>query len=53
MASPRIPEVKEALRAVRFADARAAAAAALERDDAAAVRELVAPLLRAPVEAQR
>jgi multiphosphoryl transfer protein len=53
MAAPRIPEVKEALRAVRLSDARATAAAALERDDAAAIRALVAPLLRAPVEAQR
>jgi multiphosphoryl transfer protein len=48
MAAPRIPDVKEALRAVSLADAQAAAAAALERDDASAVRELVAPLLHAP-----
>jgi multiphosphoryl transfer protein len=53
MAASRIPEVKEALRGVEIADARAAAAAAQQRDDAAAVRELVAPLLHAPVAAQR
>jgi phosphocarrier protein FPr len=53
MAAPRIPDVKEALRAAGLADARATAATALEQDDAAAVRALVAPLLRSPATAQR
>ncbi|HYZ28286.1 MAG TPA: hypothetical protein VE570_04455, partial [Thermoleophilaceae bacterium] len=48
MAAPRIPAVKEALRAVTLADARAAAEAALEREDPAGAREVVAPLLGAP-----
>jgi phosphoenolpyruvate-protein kinase (PTS system EI component) len=52
MAAPRIPDVKEALRAVTIADARATAAAALDCDEAAEVRELVAPLLQ-PATAQR
>jgi multiphosphoryl transfer protein len=45
MAPSRIPEVKEALRAVTSADARAVARAALELDDADAVAAAVAPLL--------
>ncbi|MFL5841171.1 MAG: phosphoenolpyruvate--protein phosphotransferase [Thermoleophilaceae bacterium] len=53
MAAPRIPAVKETLRGVTLADARSTAAAALERDDAAAVRELVAPLVDAAYPAQR
>jgi phosphoenolpyruvate-protein phosphotransferase/dihydroxyacetone kinase phosphotransfer subunit len=53
MAAPRIPEVKEALRAVEIADARSAAAAAQERDDASAVREVVTPLLGARAEPRR
>ncbi|MBI5105171.1 MAG: phosphoenolpyruvate--protein phosphotransferase, partial [Solirubrobacterales bacterium] len=47
MAAPRIPAVKEALRGVTLAQARDVAARALEQDDAAAVLELVAPLLAA------
>jgi phosphoenolpyruvate-protein kinase (PTS system EI component) len=47
MAAPRIPAVKEALRGVTLADAREVARQALELDDAAAVSELVAPLLTA------
>jgi phosphocarrier protein FPr len=47
MAAPRIPAVKEALRAVTLADARRAATEALELDDADAVGRLVAPLLAA------
>jgi phosphoenolpyruvate-protein kinase (PTS system EI component) len=47
MAAPRIPEVKEALRAVTLAQARDVAERALELDDAAAVIELVGPLLAA------
>jgi phosphoenolpyruvate-protein kinase (PTS system EI component) len=45
MAAPRIPAVKEALRAVTTSDAQAVAAKALEVDDADAVRRLVEPLL--------
>jgi phosphoenolpyruvate-protein kinase (PTS system EI component) len=48
MAAPQIPAVKEALRGVSLADARAVAAQALDADDAAAVRGLVAPMLDAP-----
>jgi multiphosphoryl transfer protein len=53
MAAPRIPAVKEALREVTLVDARATAAAALDQDDAAAVRELAAPLVEITVAAQR
>jgi phosphocarrier protein FPr len=53
MAAPRIPAVKEALREVTLVEARATAAAALNQDDAAAVRELAAPLVEVTVAAQR
>jgi phosphoenolpyruvate-protein kinase (PTS system EI component) len=45
MAPCRIPEVKEALRAVTLAEARAVARQAMELDDAGAVAAAVAPLL--------
>jgi multiphosphoryl transfer protein len=45
MAASRIPEVKEALRAVALDRAREVAERALDLDDAAAVAETVAPLL--------
>jgi multiphosphoryl transfer protein len=45
MAPNRIPEVKEALRAVTLTEARAVARQALEMEDAAAVAAAVAPLL--------
>ena len=45
MAAPRIPDVKEALRAVTLARAREIARQALELEDAGAVSALVAPLL--------
>ncbi|HWH95790.1 MAG TPA: putative PEP-binding protein, partial [Baekduia sp.] len=48
MAAPRIPAVKEALRAVTLADARRIATEALDLDDGASVLRLVAPLLAAP-----
>ncbi|HWM10961.1 MAG TPA: phosphoenolpyruvate--protein phosphotransferase, partial [Solirubrobacteraceae bacterium] len=47
MAASRIPEVKEALRAVDLAQAAAVAREALELDDAAAATAAVAPLLAA------
>ena len=47
MAPPRIPDVKAALRGVDLGEARRVALAACEADDAAAVRELAAPLLDA------
>jgi multiphosphoryl transfer protein len=46
MAAGRIPQVKAALRAVALADARAAAAEALDADDAGAARALGAALWR-------
>jgi phosphocarrier protein FPr len=48
MAAPRIPAVKEALRAVTWDQAREVATRALDEDDTDAVRRLVAPLIRAP-----
>jgi phosphoenolpyruvate-protein phosphotransferase/dihydroxyacetone kinase phosphotransfer subunit len=45
MAASRIPEVKETLRAVTLEQARAVAEQALQLEDAAAVTELVGPLL--------
>jgi multiphosphoryl transfer protein len=45
MAAPLVPEVKEALRGVDLGEVRPLARQALELDDAAAVAELVAPLL--------
>jgi phosphocarrier protein FPr len=53
MAAPRIPAVKEALREVTLVEARATAAAALNQDDAAAVRGLAAPLVEVTAAAQR
>jgi phosphocarrier protein FPr len=50
MAAPLVAEVKEALRGVDLADARAAARRALDRDDPDAARAEVAPLLAAPAE---
>jgi phosphocarrier protein FPr len=47
MAAPLVPEVKEALRGVDLGEVRPVAQQALELDDAAAVAELVAPLLGA------
>jgi multiphosphoryl transfer protein len=46
MAAPQIPAVKEALRGVTSDQARDVAGRALDADDAAAVRRLVAPLLQ-------
>jgi len=46
MAAPRVAEVKDALRNVTLADARAAAAQALELEDAAAAAALAGPLLQ-------
>jgi phosphoenolpyruvate-protein kinase (PTS system EI component) len=46
MAPVLIPEAKEALRTLDLGAAREAAAAALDLEDAAAVREAAAPLLR-------
>jgi phosphoenolpyruvate-protein kinase (PTS system EI component) len=48
MAAPQIPAVKEALRGVGADRARELGARALDADDAAAVRALVAPVLDAP-----
>ena len=45
MASPLVPEVKEALRSVTLTDAAAAAARALDARDAADARSLGAALL--------
>jgi phosphoenolpyruvate-protein kinase (PTS system EI component) len=47
MAAPLVPEVKEALRGVDLGEVRPVAQQAQELDDAAAVAELVAPLLGA------
>ena len=45
MAAPRVAEVKQALRGVTLADARAAASRALDAEDAAAAAALAGPLL--------
>jgi hypothetical protein len=45
MAAALVPEVKAALREVSLADARAAAEAALDTDDAEAARRLALALL--------